>query len=490
MKRMFTFISLAAFLLAACSKQELDSSAEVHYLRAYSGEETKTTLDFGTYPDQKTSIKWTTGDQMSVYTSTSTQIDVYTLDPKDDGKTSGTFTLTGETHFGSSKNFKAIYPSSMISVPAGDLKWPSVQQRHVYYPEHVDTPMYGEGTLDSEGNPSEVKLHNLGGVLKVRATFPSDRGQVYIKTVVISTTDVISGRFTIDSDNKAVPVQENGEHCIQLNCDGNSGKGVDCSAGSSHDFDFAVPASDTDGYNFFTISFFDNNGKLYAQKHMRKDSENKWLVVEQGKITTLSLNLTAPRAISVADGKKVVFAPGNLTVTSDGQFAFDFDSNGARSFYWSKNADVAKNTGVAYSDTQSVDDVLFTNASEFLINGVHWRALTSAEWDYLLKRDTDPGHVYSYGGTGIYIYSDGYAGGVDPAQVFLPFTQTDGAVSRAYYWTADAYNRNNGDLVGLSQKEQAVAFGFSVADNVIDVNPDVVIPRGNAHAIRLVVDVK
>lgn len=486
MKRTFAFISLAAFIFAACSKQELNPASDVHYLRAYSVEETKTTLDFKATP---VSVLWSDGDKLAIY-SLNSSIYEYTLSAGA-GSTSGTFAYSGTPDFKGDQSFTAIFPSSMKTDKSANPSWPSVQQRHVYHPEHVDTPMYGEGTLDSEGNPSEVKLHNLGGILKVTATFPSDRGQVYIKTVVISTTDVISGRFTIDSNNKAVPVQENGEHCIQLNCEGNEGQGVECNAGSSHDFDFAVPASDTDGYNFFTISFFDNNGKLYAQKHMHKDSENKWLVVEQGKITTLSLNLTAPRAISVADGKKVVFAPGNLTVTSDGQFAFDFDSNGARGFYWSQKSDIATNTTIAYSDpSASTSDVLFTNVSSFLVNGVHWRALTSAEWDYLLKRDTDSGHVYSYGGTGIYIYSDGYAGGVDPAQVFLPFTQADGAVSRAYYWTADAYNRNNGGQVGLSQKEQAVAFGFSVADNVIDVNPDVVIPRGNAHAIRLVVDVK
>lgn len=485
MKKTIAFISLAAAVLAACNKQEANPTPEVHYLKASSADETKTSLNFNTTP---VPVLWSNDDKLAIYSPNSV-IYEYTLSAGA-GSTSGTFAYSGTPDFKQDQSFTAIFPSSMKTEKSANPVWPSVQLRHINHPEQVDTPMYGEGTIDSDGNLSEVKLHNLGGVLKVTATFPSDRGQVYIKTVVISTTDVISGQFTIDG-NKAVPVQENGEHCIQLNCNGNDNKGVDCAAGSNHDFVFALPASDETGYNFFTISFFDNNGKLYAQKHMRQDSENNWLIIEQGKITTLSLNLTAPRAFSVASDKKVVFAPGNLMVTSDGQFAFDFDSTGAKGFYWSKNADVAKDTTVAYSDMQSVEDVLFTNNSEFLINGVHWRALTSAEWNYLLNRDPDPGHIYSDGGYGIYIHSDGYAGGVDSGQVFLPFTQEDETARRGYYWTADAYDRNSAQLT-LSQKEQAITFNFSIlkATSDYDVNPDVVVPRGNAHAIRLVVDVK
>lgn len=485
MKKTIAFISLAAAVLAACNKQEANPTPEVHYLKASSADETKTSLNFNITP---VPVLWSENDKLAIYSQNSDLYE-YTLSAGK-GTTSGTFAHTGDVDFKGDQSFSAIFPSSMKTEKSANPAWPSVQLRHVYYPEQVDTPMYGEGTIDSDGNLSEVKLHNLGGVLKVTATFPSDRGQVYIKTVVISTTDVISGQFTING-NKAVPIQENGEHCIQLNCDGNYGKGVDCAAGSNHDFVFAVPASDENGYNFFTISFFDDNGKLYAQKHMHQDSDDKWLVIEQGKITTLSLNLTAPRAISVAADKKVVFAPGNLMVTSDGKFAFDFDPNGKSAYYWSQSADVA--TASTYSDPDAtVNDILFTNNSDFLINGVHWRALTSAEWDYLLKRDTDPGNVYSCGGAGMYIYSDGYQGGKDSGQVFLPFTQETETSYYAFYWTADAYNRNNGGQVGLSQKEQAVAFNFSspkVSGSSV-VDPDSVVPRGNAHAIRLVVDVK
>ena len=114
---------------------------------------------------------------------------------------------------------------------------------------------------------------------------------------------------------------------------------------------------------------------------------------------------------TVGDGTTVEFAPGNLYwdgsswkfEANQWDFRHYYGTNNdaaviggvstttpagtVGSFFWSKTASVAY--AASYSDSgASIDDVFFTNASDFQVSGETvgtWRTLSKDEWNYLLN---------------------------------------------------------------------------------------------------------
>ena len=196
---------------------------------------------------------------------------------------------------------------------------------------------------------------------------------------------------------------------------------------------------------------------------------------------------------SVSETTTVEFAPGNLwygTATGESTPAFHFENNQwdftvgsyhdnypfgyyhdwvpnhVSHFYWSNTESVAY--AESYNDpSASTDDVFFTNASDFQVNGeTGWRTLSKDEWNYLINTRIVNGNT-GYGSTcvwttvedvsGLIIFHDGYNGAtseltsIPDGCVFLPAaggrecTEVVGVGTMGSYWSNTLCFDENGE---------------------------------------------
>ena len=244
----------------------------------------------------------------------------------------------------------------------------------------------------------------------------------------------------------------------------------------------AVPADGTK--KTYTISCGDKIGvKIWAL-------EPNVFYTKQGASgpTGEAIVIDIPK-FSVSETTTVEFAPGNLwygTATGESTPAFHFENNQwdftvdselktdeydetyydwksghVSHFFWSKDASVAY--AESYNDpSASTDDVFFTNASDFQVNGeTGWRTLSKDEWNYLINTRIVNGNT-GYGSTcvwatvedvsGLIIFHDGYNGAtseltsIPDGCVFLPAAghrenaKVYSVGTIGFYWSNTLYN--------------------------------------------------
>ncbi|MDO5443281.1 MAG: Ig-like domain-containing protein, partial [Bacteroidia bacterium] len=246
------------------------------------------------------------------------------------------------------------------------------------------------------------------------------------------------------------------------------------------------------------------------------------------KTATCEVTVPISGEFSIDDEKTVLFSPGNLWYDGKGKFHFEanqydfpieLEMSHVNHFYWAWEEYIAVFSAYYYNE-ESVNDVLFTNNSNFTVNGVkgEFRTLSRDEWVYLFDDRTDAEDKYGIGTvcntSGIIILPDKFtdpmknngSGAFVPASskksiaantysgndwnemqsrgaVFLPFAgykSESGNVrdtgNFGYYWSSSAHDSNSKYAWGLS----FYGGGYSSPKST---------NRNQAYSIRLVTDV-
>lgn len=370
-------------------------------------------------------IVWSANDKLFVMDGvTGVSNDTFTL-ISGEGTNTGTFKQDGTATF--TRRVKAYYPSTLMQ--NGKLVWPATQT------ENQAIPMYC--TKDYFSNMEDLTFNSLCSVLQV--VFNTKQENVVLKSIEIKDgSKTMSGEFEVAPSGRAI-IKATDHAGITLDL-GTSGVALGTGANFFHLF---VPAGD---YEDLTFTFTAMDGTQCVVSGCKACIENN--TFNRISITGSQFRPAVPVgalpgkfSVSNDDGKhvtQVFFAQGNLYY--DGKL-FKFEEkqeqyknvwyiNHVSHFYWSTSPYVAYATG--YNDERANrSDQLFTNATETTsretfsvdVDGkpqYGWRALSLAEWVYLLEKRTVNGgkgkdrsfstNVYYNGIRGFVIYPDDYTG--------------------------------------------------------------------------------
>ncbi len=218
--------------------------------------------------------------------------------------------------------------------------------------------------------------------------------------------------------------------------------------------------------------------------------ENKFYGMKDAIAVTLEA--AAPK-FSVGENTTVEFAPGNLYwdggafrfEANQWSFASTWDASHVSHFYWSKDAAEATKDYFNWEQSMSTDDVFFTEASGFQVNGYEantWRTLTNDEWNYLLNSRTGASSLRAWvtlsnvSVSGLVLLPDGStatASGIttssalaDAGAVFLPAagyrdgTDVNYVGSYGYYWSSSP-NEDNEDGAYRMYFDSGIAYTLS-----------------------------
>lgn len=246
-------------------------------------------------------IMWSDKDQVSVFSENSSTY-VYTL--KEGAETSnGIFHIEKKPDFKNDNSYTAYFPASVVSADdSRSLMWPSEQTRVLYHPEIVNMPLLAEGSIQ-KNTPSDATFNSLGGVLDILLKVPDDGVAGYLRKVVISADQKMSGKFTLQTVTENVrdasgkpttaTVQKKyaaidataGSNTITYTLEGNSGKGMYISKGdkTDHHLMLALPVSPEKGYTNFKVDFYDQHGTLIS------GTKTDDVVIERGMITNVNI---------------------------------------------------------------------------------------------------------------------------------------------------------------------------------------------------------
>lgn len=311
MKKKSLFIAVLALACAciSCNKErELVQEPAEYLLTAGTegtGADTKTYIATGNWGKE---IRWNEKDQISVFSEHS---NTYTYTLKEGAKTtSGVFSTSTKPDFKSDSKYAAYFPASVVKDDNGrTFTWPSEQIRVLYSPEIVALPLLAEGNIE-DGAPSNATFNCLGGVLDILLKIPANGVPGYVRKVVISAGQKISGEFTLQTateyvrdsqgnltsetvEKKYAVIANDGSNTITYTLDGNYGKGMYVSQGEGHHLIISMPVSPAGGYTDFQVDFYDQHGTRISGA---KSKDN--LVIERGMIT----NATIPFSHKYAPG--------------------------------------------------------------------------------------------------------------------------------------------------------------------------------------------
>lgn len=246
-------------------------------------------------------IMWSDKDQVSVFSESSSTC-VYTL-KEGKGTSNGVFHIEKKPDFKNDNSYAAYFPASVVSADdSRSLMWPSEQTRVLYHPEIVNMPLLAEGSIQ-KNIPSDATFNSLGGVLDILLKVPDDGVAGYLRKVVISADQKMSGKFTLQTVTENVrdasgkpttaTVQKKyaaidataGSNTIIYTLEGNSGKGMYISKGdkTDHHLMLALPVSPEKGYTNFKVDFYDQHGTLIS------GTKTDNVVIERGMITNVNI---------------------------------------------------------------------------------------------------------------------------------------------------------------------------------------------------------
>lgn len=353
----------AAFTMASCVKEQPFEPTvppvvgEDIIIASTESSLTKTSLSGS--DSEGYEVRWSEGDEITIGGST------FTL-TEGANTTTGTFqgTLPEED-----STYTACYPASY-----NGTDWPVSQ---TYTANNITgSPMKAPVTVSGGKVSGMLQFTNAGGILRLTVKGSEN---ILVTSIIVSA---------------------NGLEDITLNC----GDGVSLDETNGTVFHIAMPEG---SYSGTSIMLLAKGGKNCIKRLSSRDLE-----IERSKITPASFSTSftsaapegaLPEAFTVsADGKAVFFSKGNLWCDTDANpaganFHFednqydttpstdtDRDNNHISHFLWCRSAADAVKTG--YSETgNSADDILFTNAAGFTVNGLgNWYAPSHDEMDYLL----------------------------------------------------------------------------------------------------------
>ena len=374
MKKIFvsivTLVSMSALMtIVSCSKE---NDGDVQF---------KATMEDCTDIHAKTSLQstgdlyWQDGDMVKIYSNTANGDFAVS-------QSSGTNTVLSSNVSLGSGPYKAIYPAS-IAQSATTIMLPAAQTNTNGSPDGF--PMY------AESNNRSLSFKNLCGLLKIVLPAKANTTLASVKLTVnqqVTGTSIVSyidGASTPTSGGNTITVQ-----CSQSLANG----GVVW---------ITLPAG---SYTGLDLEFTDNKGCVCTLTH--KDNASA-VPVNRSQYTTINLSSTSVTFLptegvlngefSVSSSKKVRFSKGNLQYNVSNQtwqFAanqYDYlgSSNNASSivdYFGYGNSTTLTFTSSNNNDFQTWNDWGQNSITNGGVNGDIWSTLTSAEWDYLLKRSS------------------------------------------------------------------------------------------------------
>ena len=478
-------LALLAAILTGCGKFETENTTSRQTFTATIGDVTRTVLNGG-------KVFWEEGDEIFINGISF----LATPDPSDPTKATFTKTNISDPNAKTDENgvYVATFGCSMDSRTGVGV-----------IPETVEYSASGsiQAPMIAKSRTSELSFKNICSVIEVTLKGTETIGRIEFN----ANGKALSGEFTIPDGQSAVMSKTTGDAVLDM------GAGVKLDS-KGKVFRIAVPAGSYSGFN---IKVTDISNRAW------KKTAGKTVNTAANTIYRLSFTPSFPSVVDGAltgvytidaNGTKVNFASGNLYYYA-GKWSFaqtQTETPGARwsdkrpvtHFYWTDIPSVAvqEDYDIDHDDTGS--EVFFTNKSDFSVYGNSgWRALTTAEWDYLLNGrkftqngKTYTGEHYSYlrvilnvGGVyGLLLFPDGFKGQEDvmlgkyipEGCAFLPgagFRLYGNAVAEnlsGAYWTPDA-----DAVVG-----QALTFGAAGVTTGVKTN------KYNGLSLRLAVPVK
>ena len=301
----------------------------------------------------------------------------------------------------------------------------------------LDAPMAAYAA-NASSSTATLKFRNLCPVIGVKVVNPSANEDMYVDTIKVSCISYFSYSGDHQGTIKNMDLNSGpyfsgfsystGDRSLEtdLVCDG-----VRIGGGQSKVFYIPLRQFTNNGTSStakeYTVEVC-ANGNIYrhTSKSMALLKNNIYEV--PFSCTTSSGHYYKPFTVS-STGTKVLFSQGNLYYngsafkfeTNQYDFVSSWDASHVSHFYWSKTASEAYAETLNSSTTRGVNDVFFTNASGFTVNGQSgWRTLSKDEWVYLLNTRTmtngKPRYTNKVSGItiegatykGLFIYPDGY----------------------------------------------------------------------------------
>ncbi|MCQ2317484.1 MAG: fibrobacter succinogenes major paralogous domain-containing protein [Bacteroidales bacterium] len=458
MRKALLIMAAALMTMTQCRKQEtmpVTPSANTIKMTVTAGSGAKTDINTETG-----AITWSAGDKLYVSDGTN-WLGSLTL-VGNGGSSQGTFTgnIAGIDETETTCHFFYLGKGNIATTPTGTAA--------------ASIPLASQdGTL--RGENGAMKYHMGYGTTDVTVESGEYQGYVMMNTKIA----IAHINFTTDGTQPytgSVTMGGTGvSNTLSVNPDGTfSGDGTDgitIGNGDGESGERYVTLIPTETADVLNVSFTgDATGSMTFAKGIH---ENKFYGMKDAIAVTLEA--AAPK-FSVGENTTVEFSPGNLywdgnafhfetnqwgtQPTSDGEWV----SNHVSHFYWSMDAAEATKDYFNYEQSMSTDDVFFTEASGFQVNGYEantWRTLTNDEWNYLLNSRTGASSLRAWvtlsnvSVSGLVLLPDGStatASGIttssalaDAGAVFLPAagrrygTGVSFVGSYGYYWSSTPY---------------------------------------------------
>ena len=194
--------------------------------------------------EDKQSLVWVAGDEISLYDGTQTAI----FSTEDGDTQSAEFTCKNGQLNEKSNRFIAFYPSYLT---VDNMTLPTVQN---YVKDNVsDFPMYAYSTNKT------LNFKNLCGIVRLRLKTTTDAGLNLSKIILSSGSGGMSGEFTLNGYNTAVVKDEKSN--VTLQC----GDGVLLNDVSYTDFNIIVPEGEYEPL-FITVADVSGDAVTYKSK--------------------------------------------------------------------------------------------------------------------------------------------------------------------------------------------------------------------------------
>ncbi|MCQ2316405.1 MAG: fibrobacter succinogenes major paralogous domain-containing protein [Bacteroidales bacterium] len=472
MKKALFIMAAALMTMTQCRKQEtmpVTPAANTIKMTVTAGSGAKTDINTATG-----AITWSAGDKLYVSDGTNWLGSLTLIG--DGGSSQGLFTgnvaIGGGTtpcHFfylgrdnGMTEPTAGTGTDAVISLASQDGTLAGAMKYHIGYGRTDVTVTEGEATGYVEMNTKIAIAH---------INFTTGGTTAYTGSVTMGGTG-ISNTLTV---SPAGSFSGSGEGGIAIDKgDGTTGER----------FVTLIPTGETSIFVAFTG---DATGSMAFANGI---VENKFYGMKDAIAVTLEA--AAPK-FSVGENTTVEFAPGNLYwdggafrfEANQWSFASTWDASHVSHFYWSKDAAEATKDYFNWEQSMSTDDVFFTEASGFQVNGYEantWRTLTNDEWNYLLNSRTGASSLRAWvtlsnvSVSGLVLLPDGStatASGIttssalaDAGAVFLPAagyrdgTDVNYVGSYGYYWSSSP-NEDNEDGAYRMYFDSGIAYTLS-----------------------------
>lgn len=435
---------ILAMLFASCKKEEKTEVQEEFSIMAVTENDgSKTYLDGNR-------VKWIVDEQnpqnsdvIKVFDRSSNAVN-FTCKTVESTGTEANFTST--TPVDDQGEYWAFYPATQDVNPtrSGNTFTFTMPATQTYKEGNTfNNNIFPMAAHFPSGSKSGVKLQfkNAFGILKISAT-----GNCKIYSIVLTdnntTNNALSGNFTFNPDNiNNNPTAAAGNNSNVLTLKITDGKQLD--PNNPTYFYMILPPGCLAGA--FDLNFYDvlNPGPTTRPvKEINNTGAIQNFAVERSTMKTATVDATKVHAFTVnADGKKVIFAPGNLCSDMGGgnwrfqpnQWTQTAVENGVRGMFYFSNNVTNNNGGINWTG----DGTEYVNWGDMLPSslGTGWYLLSDEEWYYLLYTRSGASSKYRAATTvneirGLVIVPDDWTGGISSSYSGSSWTtaESNGAV--------------------------------------------------------------